>query len=173
MGCPTVLIGDGRGARGVAPASSSSHLPKPPQSKEETLTRMEQATKKVQASRSTQQPLPQPPYSTADKVRVVEEGLNEKFIVRVIETKYAGDDGTIGYMPQGATTATYWTTTYTQLEHADKDAELITQSVGIDYNPDAEYTLPFGNPPSASVLKNLCSNVSKYHSKPRFGNSIW
>ncbi|KAA1160223.1 hypothetical protein EU508_10800 [Pseudoalteromonas fuliginea] len=125
----------------MAPASSSSHLPKPPQSKEETLARMEQATTKVQASRSTQQPLPQSPYSTADKVRVVEEGLNEKFIVRIIKTEFAGDGGTIGFMPEGATTATYWTTTYTQLEHADKNAELIAQSLGLDYDPTVEYTL--------------------------------
>lgn len=171
VGCPTVLIGDGRGSRGVASASSSSHLPKPPQSKEETLARMEQATKKVQASRSTQQPLPQSPYSTADKVRVVEEGLNEKFIVRVIETKYAGDDGTIGKMPQGATTATYWTTTYTQLEHADKDAELITQSVGIDYNPDAEYTLLLIDQEQANTNGDMVSLIPTYDNLTDFSQT--
>ena len=50
IGCPTVLIGDSGGSGGgaVAPATSNNHLPQSPQSKEETLQRMEQATKKVQ-----------------------------------------------------------------------------------------------------------------------------
>lgn len=68
-------------------------------------------------------------------------GLSETFIVRVIESKYAGDSGNIGYVPKGATTTKYWTTTFTQLEHADSDPELVTGAVGITYNPESEYTL--------------------------------
>jgi hypothetical protein len=173
MGCPTVLIGDSGGSGGgaVAPVTSSGHLPKPPQSKAETLQRMDQATQKVQECRQAQQALPRSPYSTADKARIVKEGLNEKFIVRVIETKYAGDCGTIGYMPEGATTATYWTTTYTQLEHADKDAELITGAVGIDYKPEAEYTLLLIDQEQAYAKGDMVSFIPTYGNLSEFSKT--
>lgn len=170
IGCPTVLIGDSGGSGGgaVAPATSDSHLPQSPQNKEETLQRMEQATKKVQECRQAKQELPRSPYSTADKARIVDEGLSDKFIVRVIESKYAGDSGTIGYMPEGATTATYWTTTYTQLEHADKDAELITKAVGIDYNPEADYTLLLIDQEQANAKGDMVSFIPTYGNLSEF-----
>lgn len=170
IGCPTVLIGDSGGSVGsaVAPSAGNSSLPQPPESKEETLQRMEQATRKVQECRQAQQALPASPYSTADKARIVEEGLSEKFIVRVVKSKYAKDDGTIG--PPGKT-ATYWTTTYTQLEHADKDAELITKAVGIDHDPEAEYTLLLIDQEQANAQGDMVSFIPTYGNLGEFSQT--
>jgi hypothetical protein len=172
-GCPTVLIGDGGSSGGAAatPAVSGSHLPKAPQSKEEVLKRMDRATRKVQECRDYQQELPQSPYGTADKLKIVEEGLNEKFIVRVTKTKYAGDNHAIGNRPEGATTATYWTTTYTQLEHADRDAQLITQSVGVDYDPEAEYTLLLIDQEKAWEAGDMLSFIPTYSNLGKFAQT--
>ena len=173
IGCPTVLIGDSGGSSGgavVAPASSSGHLPQPPESKVEVTQRLEQATRKVQECRSGNQPLPQSPYSTADKLRVVDQGLDERFIVRVVKTKYAGDDEYIGKPPKGETTATYWTTTFTQLEHADTDAELAARAVGIDYDPGASYTLLLIDQKQAYAEGDMVSFIPTYENLSGFAH---
>ncbi|MBL4826906.1 MAG: PAAR domain-containing protein [Spongiibacteraceae bacterium] len=170
LGCPTVFIGDGGGSGGgggksaAAPAasqaSSDDHLPKPPQTKEEALERMEQATKKVQEQRAANQTLPQSPYSTADKLKVVDEGLNETFIVRITKTQYASDTDGIGKATGGATS--YWTTTFTQLEHADTDAELIAKAVGTDYDPKESYTLLLIDQKEAAAQGDMVSFIPTY-----------
>ena len=158
-GCPTVLIGDASGGGGspVVATTSNSHLPAAPESLPEVMERMQRATEKVQECRKAKQMLPKSPFSTADKLNVVQQGLKEKFIVRVIETKYAGDSGFIGKQTNGV--SSYWTTTYTQLEYADKDAELITKAVGIDYDPKAEYTLLVIDQEQASVEGDMVSFI--------------
>lgn len=129
------------GSAGAAAMVPKAHLPQPPQSMDEVLTRMDQATENVQQARQTGAPLPTSPFSTEDKLDIVEQGLEEKYIVRVIRTKHAADTGSIGWVNPTTQTSTYWTTTYTQLEYADKDAELIAKAVGTHYDPKDQYTL--------------------------------
>ena len=169
IGCPTVLIGGESVA--TAPAISSSHLFNPPQSKQEVLQRIEQATQKIQECRQNKQALPGSPYTLADNSRIVEKGLSEKFIVRVIETQYAKDSGTIGYMSEGATTSTYWTTTYTQLEHADKDAELIAKTIGVEYKPEAKYTLLLIDQEQAHAKGDMISFIPTYKNLSNFAKT--
>ena len=61
--------------------------------------------------------------------------IEEKYIVRVIKSNHAKDSGNIGWVNPDTDRSNYWTTTYTQLEHADKDAELIAEAVGTDVDP--------------------------------------
>lgn len=163
IGFPTVLIGD-KPWRGPNEAT----LPKAPQSTEEAMKRLDDAGKKVAAAKANNQPPPPSPYTSEDKLFVVAGGLNEKFIVRVIETKYAGDSGTIGYVPQGANSATYWTTTFTQLEHADSDPELLTSAVGITYDPNASYTLLLIDQEQASAQGDMISFIPTYDNLAEF-----
>lgn len=188
IGCPTVLIGDsgGSGAGGGASASSSggasspasssaSQKPKPtpkealpqkPQNLAECEQRIAQAKQEISACRAEGKPLPKSPYTTADKKRIVEEGLDEKYIVRIVESKYAGDNGSIGN--PHAEVKTYWTTTFTQLEHADSDAKLICDAVGIDYKPDSQYTMLLIDQEAAAEAGDMLSfiptsdNLSKF-----------
>lgn len=163
IGFPTVLIGD-KPWRGPNEAT----LPKPPQSKEEVLQRMDKAAANIATAKANNQPLPASPYTSEDKLFVVAGGLDEKFIVRVIKTDHAGDSGNIGYMPKGATTATYWTTTFTQLEHADSDPELLTSAVGITYDPKASYTLLLIDQEEANAAGDMVSFIPTYDNLAEF-----
>ena len=138
-----------------------NHLPKLPQSMDEVLWRMDAATEKVQAARASGAPLPQSPYTLDDKLRIVEAGLEEKYIVRIIETRYGSDDGSIGWVsPEGR--SNYWTTTYTQLEYADKDAELISKAVGRNYDPNADYTLLVIDADAAAQKGDITTFIPTY-----------
>jgi len=145
-GCTTVRIGTGvvskAAAENTAPRKTRAKkpLPSPPGTQAAAIQRLEDAAKNIQSARETGNPLPTSPYTTQDKMQVVKTGLDERFIMRIIQTNYAGDEGYIG-RPSRQGMTTYWTTTYTQLEHADTDAELIANALGLDYNPDTDYTL--------------------------------
>lgn len=166
-GCPTVIIGDGSSrAEGtvIVPKKSgpSDHLPKPPATKEEAIQRLNQAAAKIHECRETQQPLPRSPFSTEDKMRIVQNNKPERFIARILKTRYATDEGTIGYLPEGATTSTYWTTTFTQVEFADTDAQLIAQALGLDYDPESDYTLLLINQEQAFEEGDMVSFIPTY-----------
>ncbi|KPA13676.1 type VI secretion protein, partial [Candidatus Magnetomorum sp. HK-1] len=128
-GCFTVFIGDkGRASDSgkITPEAipeSHSTLPNPPQNFKEVNERIEQASMKIGKCRDNNLPLPKSFYTTIDKRNILKHKLNEKFIVRIVETKYASDTNTIGRVSEDEKILTYWTTTFTQLEHADTDAE--------------------------------------------------
>lgn len=65
--------------------------------------------------------------------------LDDRFVVRLIETKYAGDDGYLGQMNGGE--IKYWSTTFNQIENADTDPATICGVIGINYDPKKSYTL--------------------------------
>ncbi len=170
MGCPTVYIGDSsskaEGSVAVVntkkTTGSEGHLPKPPATKEEAIQRLNQAAVKIHECRETQQPLPRSPFATEDKMRIVQNDKPERFIARIVKTRYATDEGTIGYLPEGATTSTYWTTTFTQIEFADTDAQLIAQALGLDYDPKSDYTLLLINQEQAFEEGDMVSFIPTY-----------
>ena len=159
MGNPTVLIGDSpwRGP-------NEDRLPSYPKSKSEVMQRMDAATAKVQQARASGSPLPQSPYTTEDKLFVAAGGLVEKFLVRVIRRDCASDSGTIGRPG----TTTYWTTTYTQAEHGDRDAEHLCRSVGIDYDPKCSYTLLLIDAEAAYEQGDMVSLIPDYDNLSAF-----
>ncbi|AUM14324.1 hypothetical protein [Ketobacter alkanivorans] len=143
-------------------ASSPRHLPSLPQSMDEVMKRMDDATQKVQKARASGTPLPQSPYTLDDKLEIVEAGLQEKYIVRVIKTDYAKDTGNIGWVNPDTSRSNYWTTTYTQLEYADKDAELIAKAVGTTYDPKADYTLLVIDAEAAAKQGDITTIIPTY-----------
>ncbi|MBQ1783510.1 MAG: PAAR domain-containing protein [Gammaproteobacteria bacterium] len=163
MGNPTVIIGDSpwRGP-------NEDTLPSYPKSRAEVMQRMDAATTKVQQARASGAPLPKSPYTTEDKLFVTAGGLVEKFLVRVIKTDYASVDGTIGYLPKGATSTTYWTTTYTQAEHGDHDAELLCRGLGINYDPKCSYTLLLIDAEAAYEQGDMVSMIPDYENLSAF-----
>ncbi|MEE2730537.1 MAG: type VI secretion system tip protein TssI/VgrG [Pseudomonadota bacterium] len=140
----------------------TSRLPPTPQTMDEVLTRMDIATEKVAEARRNGTDLPTSPFTTEDKLRIVEEGLQEKYIVRIIKTNYAKDTGSIGWVNPDTGRSTYWTTTYTQLEYADKDAELIAKAVGTDYDPKSEYTLLVIDAEQAAKTGDMTTFIPTY-----------
>src|SRR5690554_5290643 len=120
------------------PASKTSRLPAPPQSMDEVMARMAAAERDIKQAHDHGQPLPTSPFSEADKLAIVNAGLQEKYLVRITTSNHAKNKSTIGPVENGQ--ANYWTTTYTQLEYAGSNAKLICQAVGKTYDPDPEVT---------------------------------
>lgn len=65
--------------------------------------------------------------------------LDDRFVVRLIETKYAGDSGYLGQMNNGE--VKYWSTTFNQMENADTDPQTLCSLIGINYIPERSYSL--------------------------------
>jgi hypothetical protein len=111
-----------------------------PQSLEEAAQRLIDAKPAVVAAKMNGQPLPSSSYTHADKQAVVDSGVTEKYLVRVIETKYAGDGGYIGKVrDHGGSIA--WTAPFTMVEHGDTDAEALLNAFGTRYDPAKQYTV--------------------------------
>ncbi|WP_238117640.1 PAAR domain-containing protein, partial [Vibrio cincinnatiensis] len=130
IGNPTVLIGD----------RYRADKQPPPKTFEEAQQRLNDAKEYVTAAREGGATLPGSPYTTPDKREIVQKGLDEPLLVRIIQTRHAKDSGYIGPSSEG-NVSRYWTTTFTQAEHGDTDPEAICNAVGIEYQPDVEYTL--------------------------------
>lgn len=112
----------------------------PPQTLDEAEQRLIDAGPAVRAAKKDNQPLPPSSYTLADKQAVVDKGLEEKFLVRVIETKYAGDDGYIGKVRDHGQSIS-WTAPFSMVEHGDTDAEALLNAFGTRHNPKSNYSI--------------------------------
>jgi len=74
----------------------------------------------------------------------------------------AKDTGNIGWVNPDTGRSNYWTTTYTQLEYADKDAELIAKAVGTTYDPKADYTLLVIDAEAAAKQGDITTIIPTY-----------
>jgi hypothetical protein len=161
IGNSTVLIGDKYRAD-KQPA---------PKTYDEAIQRLAEAKPYVNAAREGGAALPGSAYSTTDKKEIVEKGLDEPLLFRIIESEYNKDDGYIGYKPEGVTELKYWTTTFTQAEHGDTDPEAICNAVGIEYKPDCEYTILLIDHQKADKIGDMYSFIPTYERMSGFTES--
>ena len=127
----------------------------------------------------------QPKYSDAELLQQVQTGdvSQERFHVRVIEKghKYHHDDtiknpnnltGALGVTMQGETSrgAKYWSTTFDQLEDADKDPRLICEKLGLDYDPTKSYELAIIDTKKAKPLAKTKSVPATFEKVAAFSN---
>lgn len=161
IGNSTVLIGDKYRAD-KQPA---------PKTYDEAIQRLAEAKPYVNAAREGGAALPGSAYSTTDKKEIVEKGLDEPLLFRIIESEYNKDDGYIGYKPEGVTKLKYWTTTFTQAEHGDTDPEAICNAVGIEYKPDCEYTILLIDHQKADKIGDMYSFIPTYERMSGFTES--
>ncbi len=120
----------------------ANHKPKrisPVQTIDEAEKRLSRAKDAIAEARASNSPLPKTPYTLEDKLNIVENGLNENVLVRIIETGHSKDSGTIGQVKNGR--AVTWTAPMSQVEHADSDAKLILNAFGTRYDPNKNYTM--------------------------------
>jgi hypothetical protein len=81
-----------------------------------------------------------PKYTDEELMAIAQKGeLDDRFVVRLTETKYAGNDGYLGQMNNGE--VKYWSTTFNQMENADTDPKTLCALIGVDYKPEKSYTL--------------------------------
>lgn len=123
---------------GYVPERNPTPAPAPvtlPQSMEECEQRLTAARERLKKDGY------QPKYSDEQLHAQAQRGeLDDRFVVRLIESKYAGDDGYLGQQ-DGAGRVKFWSTTFNQAENADTDPETLAPLFGFTPKPGADYTL--------------------------------
>ena len=127
----------------------------------------------------------QPKYSDTELLQQAQSGdiSQERFHVRVIEKghKYHHEDtienpnkltGPLGVTMQGETSrgAKYWSTTFDQLEDADKDPRLICEKFGLDYDENKSYELAIIDTKKAKSLAKTKSVPATFEKVAAFSN---
>src|SRR5690554_2051615 len=143
------------------PKSVRSALPTPPKDMFEVKTRMTIAKHNIKQARANGQPLPTSPFTEKDKLKIVDEGLQEKYIVRLTQKRYARKGSTIGRVADNGESY-YWTTTYTQIEHADSDVKQICASLGVNHDPHSTYKLLIIDNEAATASGQMTSFIPTY-----------
>jgi len=116
------------------PASQPAPPPKAAQSLDECANRLELARERLCEQGY------QAKYTDEQIKALAQKGeLDDRFVVRIIETKYAGDDGYVGQKSNGE--VKYWSTTFNQMENGDTDPPTLCGLIGVDYKPGGSYTL--------------------------------
>ena len=74
-------------------------------------------------------------------------------------------------MPGKEGSAKYWSTSLDQLEDADSDPRLISEKVGLEYNPNKDYTLVIVDTEKAKPLTNVKSVPATFERVSEFANT--
>ncbi len=124
-----------QGGQTVAPVTSDVPQNSPAQSLEECEQRLQAARMRLRTDGY------KPKYTDEQILAQAETGeLDDRFVVRLIETNYAGGDGFLG-RSDATGRVKYWSTTFNQAENADTDPDTLAPLLGFTPNPDASYTL--------------------------------
>jgi hypothetical protein len=116
------------------PKKTQKKLRKPPASLNEAIERLGEARERLFSNGF------KPKYSDSQLKAMAAKGeVNDRFVVRFMESKYAKGDGYLGPMNDGK--VRYWSTTFDQIENADTDPKRISESLGLDYDPSKDYKL--------------------------------
>lgn len=111
-----------------------------PQTLDEAAQRLKDAKPAVVAAKAVGKPLPPSNYTLEQKQAVVENGLQERYLVRVIESNYAKDEGYIGKVREHGATIS-WMAPLSMVEHGDTDAEALLNAFGTRYDSGKSYTI--------------------------------
>ena len=125
----------------------------------------------------------QPKYSDAELKEMAETGDigKERFQVRFMESKYLTHrdtkdvplSGAMGQTMEGksGTGAKYWSTSFDQLEDADSDPKLISEKLGLTYNPEADYALVIVDTQVAAPMTGVKSVSATFKNVGEFANT--
>uniref|UniRef100_A0A486XR87 Uropathogenic specific protein n=1 Tax=Rheinheimera sp. BAL341 TaxID=1708203 RepID=A0A486XR87_9GAMM len=124
----------------------------------------------------------QPKYTDAELATMAESGnvANERFHVRFMKKSYLQDpdtpavplSGKLGQVMKGESGAgaKYWSTTFDQIEDADTDAELISNKLGLKYEP-GEYVMLIIDTDKAAPLTGVKSVSATFNNISEFANT--
>ena len=125
----------------------------------------------------------QPKYSDTELKEIAETGDigKERFQVRFMESKYLTHrdtkdvplSGAMGQTMKGesGTGAKYWSTSFDQLEDADSDPRLISEKLGLTYNPKAKYALVIVDTQVAAPMTGVKSVSATFKNVGEFANT--
>ena len=124
-----------------------------------------------------------PKYSDAELQDIAKNGDigSDRYQVRFMETNYLNHrdtpdvplSGSMGRSMTGksGTGAKYWSTSFDQLEDADSDPRLISQKLGLTYDPDANYSLVIVDSQAAAPLTGVKSVSATFENVSEFANT--
>ncbi|MFD1216263.1 hypothetical protein [Microbulbifer celer] len=119
----------------------------------------------------------QPKYSDAELKAMVEAGdvSKERYQVRFMESRYLtfnGGPGLLGAPMRGVSGsgAKYWSTSFDQLEDADTDVRVISEKLGLDYDPKNKYALIVIDAEKAAPLTGVKSVPATFDNVSEFAN---
>jgi len=122
-------------------------------------------------------------YSDDDLAYMAQHGDvgNERFQARFMEANYLNNrntpndplSGTMGMPMEGASGkgAKYWSTSFDQIEDADSDPKLISEKLGLEYNPDKDYALVIVDAEKAAPLSGVKSVPATFDEVGQFANT--
>ncbi|MGM8227530.1 hypothetical protein ACSV5M_13160 [Cellvibrio sp. ARAG 10.3] len=120
----------------ASPLVAVAQANQPAQSLEECEQRLAAARERLKSQGY------QPKYTDQELLALADKGeLDDRFIVRFTESKYAGDTAYLGRQDADGSVK-FWSTTFNQLENADTDPQTICAVLGIpNYDPAKTYSL--------------------------------
>lgn len=140
---------------GYVPPAPSAPAPaeqtnQPAQSLEECEQRLAAARERLEVHGY------QAKYSDEELLKLADKGeLDDRFIVRFTESKYAGDTAFLGRQDADGSVK-FWSTTFNQLENADTDPQTICAVLGIpNYDPAKSYSLVVVDTQAAGAGQSL------------------
>ncbi|WP_295803203.1 hypothetical protein [uncultured Microbulbifer sp.] len=143
----------------------------PPASLEDAVKRLNSMTSEI--SRNGYQPK----YTDTELKALAQSGdvSQERFQVRFMESRYLtnnGEPGMLGAPMRGVSGngAKYWSTSFDQLEDADSDARLISEKLGLDYNPKTKYALIVIDTEKSAPLTGVKSVPATFEKVSKFAN---
>jgi len=138
-----VSLGPHAEAGYVPPAPQATPTPAPVEQTNQPAQSLEECEQRLAAARERLEAQGyQAKYSDEELLKLADKGeLDDRFIVRFTESKYAGDNAFLGRQDADGSVK-FWSTTFNQLENADTDPQTICAVLGIpNYDPAKSYSL--------------------------------
>ena len=138
-----VSLGPHAEAGYVPPATKTPPPPTPVEQTNQPAQSLEECEQRLEAARERLKSQGyQPKYTDEELLALADKGeLDDRFIVRFTESKYAGDTAYLGRQDADGSVK-FWSTTFNQLENADTDPQTICAVLGIpNYDSAKTYSL--------------------------------
>ena len=125
----------------------------------------------------------QPKYSDSELQKIAKSGNigEDRFQVRFMEERYLNDretpdeplSGKMGMLMKGETGegAKYWSTSFDQLEDADTDPKIISEKLGLEYDPQKDYALAIVDSHLAAPITGVKSVSATFENLSEFANT--
>jgi hypothetical protein len=164
-----VMLTDSLGLNTVDPKKESKKttekkIQSPPASLDEAAERLAEARKRLISDGF------KPKYTDEELAAIAAKGdVNDRFIVRFFDSKYAKDDGYLG--PKNDGKVRFWSTTFDQIENADTDPKRISECLGLKYDSKKNYTLVLVDTVDADKYGDSCTIIPTYEKLGEFAAS--
>lgn len=159
------------------PPSLASCRGVPPESLEDAVNRLAESRQRIINEGY------KPKYTDEELLAIAEAGsvADERIHVRFMEAAYLNDrntpdvplSGKLGMVMNGASGkgAKYWSTAFDQIEDADTDPRIISEKLGLPYDPKKEFVLVVVDNALAAPMTGVTSVSATFANVAQFANT--